>query len=222
MGRFMLEWMLIVTQLHRKMTVATIKISCDCKTESGWCNSFFFKDIGGCLGKCADCRMSTITAGAGVGLEASMGGFINLSIPVQLIGDNSHSIPAGNSAILQFQEVQTLIGNYLETLFPGGAIPQLIYNQLREEIEAPDGCLIGLVNIAGRAVPLPIPMATANIYCGLTASCDCNCPLLTSPTPWGTLYQCKDTCPGKCTLTIKDVMQYGQLEIKNIAQGFLY
>lgn len=196
-------------------------VSCDCKSPNSWCNPFWFKGTGGCLGKCADCRMSTKLTD--IGTEVQMGGYINTSIPATILGDNYNSVPECNAAILEIPEVQTIITNFVNATYPSGQMPNLIFNLLRQQIEAPSNHLIGLVNIAGRAVPFPLPLALSNGYCGTAASCDCGCDMEEkSIILIGTIYQCKDTCQGKCTMTIYDVAQYDQLEVKNIARAYLH
>lgn len=202
---------------------ATIKISCECKSPTGWCNPFYIEKsgVGGCMGQCGDCRMSTRVAAPVGDIEMKTGGFINLSISPHIIDNNLGSIPAAFNDMMAFSEIHNLVNNYLVSLWNPLPVPILIFNPIRNEIEAPTGNLIGFVNIAGRAFSLPIPDSMSTVYMGVIASCDCNCPLDETPFPYPKVYQCKDICPGKCTLTIKNIIEPGgQIQIVNAAQSF--
>ncbi len=220
------NWVYIGIDIHNQKILPSlnankINISCNCKTQGGWCNPFFFNGTGGCLGKCQDCRMKTKIINGNI--EVLMGGFVNLSIAPYIIENNFNSIPGGNSAILQIPEIQNIISNYIDVIYPNNSMPEFIFNPLRQQIEAPNGHLIGLVNIAGRAIPFILPENIANNFCAETASCNCGCELDSTTVPFkGTFYQCKDTCKGTCTLTVYNVMPFNQIEIKNIANEFYY
>lgn len=205
-------------------TNAKSKISCTCNSGGGSCSPFAGDFGSGCLlgGSCTSCTAKVELIN--VGIEVQTGGYINTNIAPAVI-TKLNSVPALFEEMTTLPAVQALVNQFLNSVYPNGNIPDFILDLPKDSFTVPSGNSIALVNIAGRAVPLPVPSSLS--YSGGNGKCTCTdgrCNL-EEKGGWGLpkVLICRaSACTGTCTLTVSDEMSYGQIQNVAMAQFYNY
>ncbi|MCX6148088.1 MAG: hypothetical protein NTW25_12705 [Candidatus Kapabacteria bacterium] len=205
------------------------QISCTCTASSGYCNVVYNPSdkSGGCGGICTKCIMDQKLTG--LNIDMGNGGYINMSIQPYLI-TAGEVVPQCFKAMFDVPQINTIFNNYMNYLFNGATIPALTVDTTTNLINAPSGCLLGLLNIVGRAVLIPVPLGLASPANSGTHA-DCNCSATGACTykeisrgPFSDpLITCEDGCNGTCTMVLKNINPVSnQVCIKVKSPTFIY
>lgn len=186
-------------------------ISCKCE-GSGNCMPFIVDvpgylgggTISGCAGNCTECIMKNMAVS---GTQFSSGGYFNTSIKPYIV-DRREILPASFKALYQIQEVLDQIDIFLSEIWNGGDVPE---PYMENNILYPSNdSKLAFVNIAGRAVILPVPPGELNndyyqVAGGDSAECNCDdgtCILKSKSKIGVEVTWCEASdCSGTCSLS---------------------
>lgn len=182
-------------------------ICCDCNT-TGSCNPFTGSGPGGstsgCAGTCTNCTMTQSVAAGGI--DFLSGGYLNLAAEPAIIQQGDLR-PGPFKEMYNVPEVQQKIQQFINSIYHGQPVPELTEGP--NFVYAPEGYTLVFVDIAGRAVILPVPdsAVTAAAAAGGKASCSCSngsCTLESTTIPLvGSVKYCEGNCSGTCCLSTR-------------------
>ena len=186
-------------------------ISCTCNT-TGKCVPFEASagkhKFTGCSGDCTNCTMKQSIAFTTIEFaEMKTGGYLNFTIEPYVVRCNE-KLPAAFKAMYEDSEVLEKIQAFYESVYHGEPVPE--YEEGEEELLAPEGYSVTMVNICGRATPFLVPdnYLEPNMVAGKGAKCSCtrgNCKIEKISALIGSVVFCDGNCSGTCTLTTKAV-----------------
>jgi hypothetical protein len=184
-------------------------ISCTCNVE-GKCSPFFgsgpLGSTSGCAGGCTDCTMKKSSiAGGGYG----SGGYYSPSQVPRIMERGEELPPASFKAMFDVPEVQQGVQNFLDNIYNGEPLPELINND--GVYSLPEGYVFAIVNMYGRGSIVPVPSASlsSNSAAGLNGSCACTegtCEFKKGAILGAGAIWCEGACTGTCTLTVSGIM----------------
>ena len=183
------------------------KVSCDC-TGSGSCLPFVVSggggSTGGCQGRCELCLMETSAQKGDIDIAIDRGGYLDLTQNVEFV-TGGLQLPAAFKAMFDLNEVKQEINNFVKEVYQGLPFPKI--REGKDFFTVPNGYLMAVVNVFGRATTIPVPTIALQASGGVgggTASCSCsegNCSVKSSSIPGvGSATWCEGSCTGTCTL----------------------
>ncbi len=186
--------------------VAATKCSCTCTANPGTCSPSIYNGDCSCTAKdgCTACDLTTSGASSEVGL--SFGGYMDIDAGVSFVYQGDTDYPAVFRALFDQPEVQDALTAFIETIYGGAPVPQLIDNG--EYLTAPEGHELAAINAFGRVTFLAIPasMVGVDMVAADSGSCSCSdgsCTYDSTTIPFkGTFHYCEGSCQGTCTLTM--------------------
>lgn len=183
------------------------KVTCDC-TGSGSCLPFVVSggggSTGGCQGSCELCLMETSTQKNNTDIVIETGGYLDLTQNIEFVTDGLQ-LPAAFKAMFDLEEVKQEINNFVKEVYQGLPFPKI--REGKDFFTAPNGYIMAVVNVFGRATTIPVPtiaLQAARGVGGATASCSCSqgtCTSKSGSIPGvGSATWCEGSCTGTCTL----------------------
>lgn len=140
------------------------------------------------------------------GSNFSSGGYFSLAIEPRIV-DKREILPGPFKAMFDLPEIQNKMDSFLNEIFGEQSIPEMY---IENNVLYPSGeSKLAFVNIAGRAVILPVPSDIIEnekyqiMGAGDEASCSCtdgNCEVESKSGLGGEITWCEGNCSGTCTL----------------------
>lgn len=200
-----------------------ITVSCSCSKGSGNCLPFVYKDTPGCYADgCSECSMVVGASVGGVDISFASGGFINLTEGVNFV-DKGVQIPAVFKEMRELPEVDKAFEDFVNKIYKGEPIPVLIKGD--DFIAAPEGYIMAVINIFGRATVIPVPITEfpEAAIGGGKASCSCTQGDCKAESAWpAPIDYCEGDCSGTCTLSTSVNKGNGQIEATYCAINYRF